>query len=92
MKSVWKFPLAVADVQPIDVPAGARILTVQAQGDMVNLWALVDTNASMEKRYIAVVGTGHEAPAHGQLKHISTFQLRGGALVFHAFEIVDAQL
>lgn len=90
MKSVWKFPLAVADVQQVAVPSGARLLAVQPQDAGVCLWALVDTSAPKVSRIIAIVGTGHELPDHGDLKYISTFQLHGGVLVFHAFEVVDA--
>lgn len=74
------------------IPTGAQILVVQPQGDSVCLWALCNTNAEKEKRRICILGTGHEAPDYGALKFISTFQLHGGALVFHAFEIVDAPL
>lgn len=90
MKSVWKFPLAMTSAQEIAIPSGARLLAVQPQGEQVCLWAFVDTSAPKVSRHIAIIGTGHEAPAYGDLKHISTFQLHEGALVFHAFEIVDA--
>jgi hypothetical protein len=92
MKTIWKFPLAVTGAQAIAMPAGARILTVQPQGDHVCLWALVESNAPTLKRHIAIVGTGNPAPEWGDLKYIATFQLQGGALVFHAFELVDAQV
>ncbi len=90
MKTIWKFPLIVAQVQDIAIPAGARILTVQTQADHVCLWALVESDAPKVTRRIAVIGTGNPAPDWGDLKYIATFQLHGGALVFHAFEIVDA--
>jgi hypothetical protein len=34
---------------------------------------------------IAIHGTGHEV-YDGTLRHINTFQINDGALVFHAFE------
>lgn len=92
MKQVWKFILNVDETQKIHMPAGARLLTVQPQGMEFCLWALVDTLAPLEWRVIAIIGTGHAAPDYGDIKHISTFQLHGGALVLHAFEIVDAQI
>lgn len=92
MKTIWKFPLAVTDGQVVAMPAGARILTVHPQGDHVCLWALVESNAPTVTRRIAIVGTGKPAPDWGDLKYISTFQIHGGALVFHAFELVDAQV
>jgi hypothetical protein len=90
MKSVWKFPLAMTGIQDVEIPGTARLLSVQPQGDGVCLWALCDTTADKVKRRICIVGTGHEAPEIGSLYYISTFQLHGGALVFHAFEICDA--
>lgn len=94
MKTVWKFPLAVTNEQRIDLPAGARLLTVQPQGEGVCLWALCDSEAEREPRMIVILGTGHQAPEENlwQLKYISTFQLQDGALVFHAFEIARAAL
>ena len=85
MKTVWKFPLRVANSQAVQIPAGAKLLTVQAQGMAVCLWALCDSAALPEPRYIAIHGTGHEV-YDGLLEYISTFQMQGGALVFHAFE------
>jgi hypothetical protein len=88
---VWKFPLDVADVQDVSIPKGAQLLTVQSQGTNVCLWAFCDPGAEKVKRYICILGTGHEAPDYGALNYISTFELHGGALVFHAFEIVNAE-
>jgi hypothetical protein len=90
MIRVWKFPLAMTDIQQVKMPKGARILAVKPQGNQVCLWALCDGNQPNEARQIAILGTGHNAPEYGALKFIETFQLHGGELVFHAFEIVDA--
>jgi hypothetical protein len=43
--------------------------------------------ADLEDREIIIHGTGHLVP-RDDLSHISTFQLMGGTLVFHAFEVV----
>lgn len=86
--TVWKFPLSVADDQPVSMPRGAQILSVQMQGAQLCMWALVDPEAPKEVRRFRIVGTGHqfdEAPAH---VHRGTFQMHGGALVFHVFERV----
>ena len=86
MKTVWKFELAVTDEQAVRVPRGAQFLTVQMQGDRPCLWALVDPNAQPEDRIVRIHGTGHPVSESHLLQYISTFQLDGGALVFHAFE------
>lgn len=89
-QTIWKFPLLMADMQCVSMPAGAKILTVQTQDNQPCLWALVDPNASTEKRCFEVFGTGH--PVYPDIDHsqyISTFQLNGGALVYHDFEYTD---
>jgi len=83
MKTVYKYELRSGD-QTLLLPEGALILTVQEQYNKPHLWALVDLSKSVEPRKILLKGTGHEANAVG--RYISTFQLDGGALVFHAFE------
>jgi hypothetical protein len=88
METVYKYPLLVADTQAVDLPLGAQILSVQAQRGDFCLWALVDPKARKVSRHIAIHGTGHPV-ARGQLRHINTFQMDGGALVFHAFEIMQ---
>jgi len=83
-RTVWKFPLRVSDVQPVTMPAGARILHVAEQFGDLCLWALVDPDAPKETRVIAICGTGHPAPDDG--RHIGSVMLHGSALVFHVFE------
>jgi hypothetical protein len=66
------------------MPEGAEILTVQMQNGEPCLWALVDAHLPTTNRKILIRGTGHDASGVG--RYISTFQMKGGALVFHAFE------
>ncbi len=88
MLTIWKFPLKVADEQIIEMPANARILTVQTQQGKPYLWVLVDSDHPKEPRTILVYGTWHPidlVPSN----YIGTFQVElmfGGSLVFHVFE------
>lgn len=82
---IWKWPLAVTDVQKISVPKGAQILTAQVQGDTLSVWALGDTDVETEERLIRVIGTGNPIPTNPG-KFIATVQLYGGGLVFHIFD------
>lgn len=87
MKTVYKFQLGITDVQTIQMPKGAKILTVQVQsayGPCV--WALVDPSQELENVKIRIAGTGHPIK-EDIVKYIGSFQLQGGALVFHAFVI-----
>ena len=86
MKTIYKFKLQTTDEQQILMPEGAEILTVQLQDGEPQLWALVDTDQPKTKRYIEIFGTGNPITGIGPRKYIATYQLRGGALVFHVFE------
>lgn len=85
MQKVYKYPIHDLATREIELPAGAHILTVQMQQGQPCLWALVDPNAPMEKRQILIVGTEHALiePIH---RHVATFQMMEGSLVFHFFE------
>ncbi len=86
-KTIWKLPLTVTDKQSINLPIDSEILSVQNQNGMPCLWALVDPEKPKEDILIEIFGTGH--PVNYDMgvtrKYISTFQMEGGALVFHAF-------
>jgi len=101
MNTIWKFPLAPADVIEVEMPEGAVILAVQTQQEVPCLWAIVDPDAPLEKRTILMMGTGHpRAEFDGKLTritpearwkvvdsgYIGTVQMMGGELVFHFFE------
>ena len=84
MKTIWKYPLEPGAV--VQMPAGAEVLCVQEQGGRACLWALVAPCARVESRTFAIYGTGH--PLSDRLgDYVGTFQLDGGGLVFHVFEI-----
>lgn len=88
-KTIYKYPLLVTDYQEVLMPIASEILTIQIQDENACLWALVDPKETIvEYRSIEIFGTGH--PIHYDMgvsrKYISTFQLQGGNLVFHAFE------
>lgn len=82
---IWKWPLMITDRQTIEMPSGAKMLTVQMQGERPQLWALCDETNPLTERKIAIYGTGNPVPDEpGQ--YIATFQSHGGLLVWHVFE------
>lgn len=87
-KTIWKFKLETKDNNIIQMPKGAKILTVEAQYEKPCMWALVDPNQETETRHFEVFGTGHAIryDARNIRKYIGTYQLNGGSLVFHVFE------
>lgn len=92
MRAIWKFELIPDDYQIVLIPAGAVLLTVQVQGNNICLWGEVETTAEKQERIIEIFGTGHKMPGGDDIKrkYISTFQLHGGALVFHVFERIKS--
>ncbi len=82
--TIWKFPVPVADSFAVNMPVGARLLSVQVQHGEPVMWALVDPAASMELRRFHVYGTGHPVGSEAG-EFVGTFQIHGGSLVFHLF-------
>lgn len=91
MQKIYKYPFNRTILPKIQMPVGAQILDVQTQHGEPVMWALVDPEAPKEERSFQVYGTGwdiEKAKEGEQRKYIGTYQMQGGALVFHLFEIV----
>ena len=85
MKTVWKFEVTLADEFDVLMPAGAALLFAQVQHGRPFFWALVDDQAPRVPRRFLLLGTGHPAPSDCGA-YVGSFQLDGGALVFHLFD------
>lgn len=66
---------------------GAKILSVQIQGDRITLWAVVDTLADEVPREINIRGTGHALRGVKPDSFIGTVQ--DGPYVWHVFDSGD---
>lgn len=85
-KVIWKFPISIHTTS-IRIPIGSDILSIQVQGNIPCIWALVDPEMEKETTFIDVIGTGQEFRTLSiNRKFIGTIQLGGGALVYHIFE------
>ena len=85
MSAVWKFTLATALTDnALEMPKDAKVVHVGIQGEHICLWAIVDTQASVETRVFQIVGTGHEEVFEG-MAHVGTVQQ--GPWVWHVFEV-----
>jgi len=83
---IYKYTLSITDEQTVELPLGAKILSIQTQGEMPQLWALVnDLQERKQSRRIRICGTGHQIP-DSPGEYLGTFQMHDGSLVFHAFE------
>ena len=89
MNKIFKYELQTIPFQRIEMPKGAQILSIQNQNSNPRLWALVDTDADVEDRFIKMFSTGEEMnEGNSNLIHISTVQFWNGDLVFHFFELI----
>jgi len=86
-RAVFKYPLPVLDdYVRVDMPRGAELLCVQMQHGTPCVWALVDPTVALMTRVLRIAGTGH--PIERDVgRYVGTFQMHGGALVFHVFEV-----
>ena len=85
MSTIYKYPIQPG-LTVLELPRGAQVLTVQMQGDRPFLWARLDTRQPLERRTFEVFGTGDGMPDDPRLMYVATFQMDGGALVWHVFE------
>ncbi len=82
---VWKFTLLPFVAGVAEMPRGAQLLHVAAQGDDVCVWVLCDMGAKKVYRKVQAVPTGFGAPG----TYVGTAHLDdgdGGELVFHVFD------
>ena len=89
-KTIYKYEIHPSNLV-LELPEGAEILTVQSQHEEAFIWALVNPYNKKAFRYFELFGTGHPVPCDMGInrRYIGTFQLSGGALVFHLFERIN---
>ncbi len=89
MKSIWKFPLKVTDEQTISIPKDYQPLDVQVQNGEPCFWAKVNPESPKVELTLVTRGTGHEIPDGVVEDYIGTYQMAGGALVWHVFQDLE---
>ena len=85
MHTIWKFPIPIQDSFTIIMPQGARVLSVETQGDVPFIWVMVDEEADQVEYHFELRGTGHNCDKVVGYKHIGTFLMRQESLVLHLF-------
>jgi len=86
-QTIWKYPLEFEDVQTIQMPIGAEILTAQIQDGKPCLWAVVDPEKENKPRFIQIFATGYPMPGISlDRKYIASIQI--GRKTYHVFEYV----
>lgn len=91
MKVVYKYEVPLHG--GVDMPAGAKVLSVHEQHGAPCLWALVDPNSPHIYRRFKVFGTGHpiENDLAERLSFVGTAHLDSGRWVLHVFEELPPQ-
>lgn len=85
MKTIYKYGLQITDLQELEMPKHAKLLSVQFQGDTLCLWALVDNELPSSKKVIEIFCTGNPI-VDTPREFIGTVQQMYGLLVWHVFE------
>lgn len=83
MKTIWKYEIPIQDRFYLQMPEGARVLSVQVQRGIPSLWATVDSSARNTIHDFELRGTGHALGEVGD--YLCTFQMHDGSLVWHLF-------
>lgn len=85
--TIWKFPLKLTDSQDVEMPLGARILSVAEQHGVICMWALINPHPEVGRasRQINIIGTGHPAVYEYDADYIGTVLTCGGDFVWHVF-------
>lgn len=93
-KRIFKYevqpPGGKLDDNQIDMPSGAKILHVAAVGGLeggIYLWAIVEPDAPVAHRSIAVYPTGLEPLSEEALAGTYLGTVHLGPLVFHLFDL-----
>lgn len=90
MKTIYKYPLEWADEQAIEMPKGARILSVQWIRGSICIYALIDINEQIREAHkFLIIGTG--CPIYPNTEpavhyFLGTVHNEDHSLVFHIFE------
>ena len=87
-RTIWKYTLSLVDYVDIEMPTGARILSVGIQNEQICLWALVDPEKTAAKYRFRIAGTGHPIGKEAEnWDFVGTVIMMNGALVFHVFHL-----
>lgn len=82
---IWKYKLNESQsTQTIEMPEGAKILSVCEQYGQPTIWAAVDPDAKKVGRKIQLVATGELVELNG-MSFVGTCVTGGGPIVCHVF-------
>lgn len=83
MRTIWKYPVFVGESVKHSMPRFSPVVHFAAQGDGLQIWALVDPSEPKEECEFIVLGTGWDI-ADDNLGYLRTCQV--GPYVWHLFD------
>jgi len=95
MKTIYKYPLRIIDFQTVQMPVGAKPISVGIQNEEsipvrnieIQMWAIINASNKIAFHNIWIVGTGNPIPkTKAPLEFIGTVQMRTVPLVWHVFK------
>ena len=86
MYKIWKYPVTFGSHFELAMPMGARILKLDIQFNVPQIWAMVEPGTEIEVRQFIIMGTGQPFPKSDRLEYIDSYQVNGGQYVWHVFE------
>ena len=87
MKTIYKYPIEIEDRQFVELPKDSVVLSVGVIAARVYIWVIVDPDLKTMLVQFELRGTGHPLKLKENALFIGTFQLMGGALVYHLFKV-----
>ena len=80
---IFKYEIHNLEQQYVDLPAGAKFLTLQLQGDKCVFWAEINPKTTrLERHQLVTYMTGQDIPQNPG-GYLGTYQLRG--IVCHVY-------
>lgn len=86
MKTIFKYPIEITDIQTVKLPKGAVIRNAHMQNGSLYLWVEVDPHAPKEDRRIEVFGTGHHLHEDMGISREYIGTVHDSPFVWHVYE------
>lgn len=82
MKTIFKYPIEITNIQEVKLPVGFKVIHVGLDPNNTScIWCEVDTNKELIRQTVYVVGTGHKLPPDAY--HVGSFLQR--VFVWHVY-------
>lgn len=85
MKTIWRYPIDMAEEQSVRMPKGARVLSVQRHGKETFLYALLTAHSAYTTRTVRVRSTDDDCDGLAAEEYVGTVALDDHRFVFHVF-------